>query len=427
MFPTILIVDDEPSIIQSLSGILTDEGFDILTALNGYEALKIIELESPDIVLLDIWMQGIDGIETLKEIKKKNPQLPVLMITGHGSIETAVNATKIGAFDFFEKPLSIDKIILGINNALNFRKLEEENQYLKSKTIQKHSIDGNSPATIKLKQQIAIAAPTDSWILISGQNGTGKKRISRAIHHLSARADYPLIDVNCASIIHKHMEQNLLGYEKGSFKEAKTKFIGNLEMAANGTIYFDEIGNMDLKTQSKLATILQMQKFSRIGGDRQININIRVLASTSKDLEDEIKKGNFLEELYFKLNIIPIIIPPLKKRTEDIPDLVKTFLKKYTKKYKTPPKKITGEALHLLQQYPWPGNIRELKNLVERLSIITSKQTLDVTDIPHPYNNTVDKKSDSVYTLNKLFMYNNIEKAVEIFKKEYNKFHKNRS
>ncbi len=425
MFPTILIVDDEPSIIKSLSGILTDEGFDILTALNGYEALKTIDRESPDLVLLDIWMQGIDGIETLKEIKKKNPQLPVLMITGHGSIETAVNATKIGAFDFFEKPLSIDKVILGINNALNFRKLEEENQYLKSKAIQKHSIDGNSTAITKLKQQIAITAPTDSWILISGQHGTGKKLISRAIHHLSIRANYPLVNVNCTSMIYGYMEKNLLGYEKGAFKEAKTKSIGKLEMAAGGTIYFDEIGNMDLKTQSKLAKILQMQEFSRIGGDRQITINIRIIASTSKDLENEIKKGNFLEELYFKLNIIPINIPPLKKRTEDIPDLVKIFLEKYTKKYNIPKKKITEGALHLLQQYPWPGNIRELKNLVERLSITVSKQTLDTADIPPPYN-TADKKPDAASVSNKLFMYDNIEKAIEVFKKNYNKFHKNR-
>jgi two-component system nitrogen regulation response regulator NtrX len=426
MFPTILIVDDEPSIIKSLSGILTDEGFDILTALNGYEALKTIDRESPDIVLLDIWMQGIDGIETLKEIKKKKPQIPVIMITGHGSIETAVNATKIGAFDFFEKPLSIDKVILGINNALNFRKLEEENQYLKSKAIQKNSIDGNSSAIIELKQQIAIAAPTDSWILISGENGTGKKLIARSIHHLSARADYPLIDVNCTSILHEHMEKNLLGYEKGSFREAKTKSIGKIELAANGTIYFDEIGNLDLKNQRKLAKILQMQTFSRIGGNRQITINIRVLASTSKDLENEIKKGNFLEELYFKLNIIPISIPSLEKRTQDIPILVKTFLEKYTNKYNTPPKKITEGALHLLKQYKWPGNIRELKNLVERLSITVSKQTLDVADIPPPYNIT-DKKSNYVYNSNKLFMYDNIEKAIEEFKKDYNKFHKNRS
>jgi len=298
MFPSILIVDDEKSILKSLSGILSDEGFETITATNGYEALKILESESPDLVLLDIWMPGIDGIDTLKEIKKKSPETQVIMITGHGTFETAVNATKIGAFDFIEKPLSIDKVIVAINNALNFRRLEEENRFLRKKTIEKNSITGNSKPIQDLRKQITITAPTDAWILISGENGTGKELVAKMIHQFSARSDRPLIDVNCAAISGKLIESELLGHEKGAFTGATAKKKGKLELAHQGTLFFDEIGDLGIKTQATLLRILQEKNFQRVGGSRALTADIRVIAATNKNLPKKIKDGRFREDLY---------------------------------------------------------------------------------------------------------------------------------
>lgn len=278
MFPSVLIVDDEPSILHSLSVLLADEGFEVLTASNGYEALKVISSDSPDLVLLDIWMPGIDGIETLKEIKKDNPYIQVVIITGHGTIETAVEATKLGAFGFIEKPLSIDKVIVSINNALNFRRLEEENRYLRKKTIEKHSITGSSPPIQALKKEIAVAAPMDSWILITGENGTGKELVARTIHQLSNRADYPMIVVNCAAIPEELFESELFGHEKGAFTEMTKKNIGKFELAVNGTLFLDEIGDMSLKIQAKILRVLQEQQFNRIGGSRTLSVDIRIIA-----------------------------------------------------------------------------------------------------------------------------------------------------
>jgi two-component system nitrogen regulation response regulator NtrX len=288
MFPSVLIVDDEPSILQTLGGLLSDEGFEVITAPNGYEALKIIDTESPDLVLLDIWMPGIDGIETLKEIRRENPYIQVIIITGHGTIETAVKATKLGAFDLIEKPLSIDKVILSINNALNFRRLEEENRYLRRKTLEKNSIDGHSPLVSTLRKQIDAVAPTDSWVLINGENGTGKELVARTIHQLSSRSEYPLVDVNCAAIPEELIESELFGHEKGSFAGAVTKKIGKFELASNGTIFLDEIGDMSLVTQAKILRVLQEQQFQRVGGSRTLKVSVRVIAASNKDLNNEI-------------------------------------------------------------------------------------------------------------------------------------------
>ena len=385
MFPSILIVDDEPSILQSLSGILSDEGFEVHTASNGYEALKIIEKESPDLVLLDIWMPGIDGLETLKEIKKGNPYIQVIIITGHGNIETAVKATKLGAFDLIEKPLSIDKVIVSINNALNFRRLEEENRYLRKKTIEKNSISGKSAPTEFLRKQIETAAPTETWILITGENGTGKELVARTIHQLSPRANQPLIAVNCAAIPEELIESELFGHEKGAFSGATTKKIGRFEMANNGTIFLDEIGDMSLKTQSKILRVLQEQKFHRVGGGRTLSVNVRVIAASNKGLEEEIEKGSFREDLYHRLNVIPIKVPALRQRCEDIPLLVDIFLAESASQNQTTRKKLTPKALDLLCSYPWPGNVRELKNLLERLTIMVKKDIIENTDIPDSY------------------------------------------
>jgi two-component system nitrogen regulation response regulator NtrX len=416
MFPSILIVDDEASILKALSDILSDEGFETITVSNGYEALKILESESPDLVLLDIWMPGIDGIDTLKEIKKIHPTTPVIMITGHGTIETAVNATKIGAFDFIEKPLSIDKVIVGINNALNFRRLEEENRFLRKKTIEKNSITGNSPAVQELRKQISIAAPTDAWILITGENGTGKELIVRMIHQFSNRSEYPLIDVNCAALSDDIIESELLGHEKGAFTDATAKKRGKLELAHQGTLFFDEIGDLGLKTQAVILRILQEKQFQRIGGSRTLTTDVRVIACTNKDLTKEIDAGRFREDLYYRLNVVPIHVPPLRDRREDIPELVSTLLRQIADKNRTTPKKMATEALKIFEHCTWPGNVRELKNLLDRLSIVVEQDTITADHIPAPYNpkKRTDAGSDTaVFT--PLFEMDRLDEALSNF------------
>jgi len=417
MFPTILIVDDEPAILQSLSGVLLDEGFEVLTAANGYEALKIIEAESPDLVLLDIWMPGIDGIETLKAIKKNNPFIQVIIITGHGTIETAVKATKLGAFDFIEKPLSIDKVVVSINNALNFRRLEEENKYLRKKSIEKNSLTGNSAAIMNIKKQIKVTAPTEAWVLISGENGTGKELVARTIHQLSARSGQPLINVNCAAIPEDSIASELFGHEKGAFTGATNKYRGKFELADKGTIFFDEIGDMSLKTQARILRVLQEQKFHRVGGSRILKVDIRFMASTNKNLEKEIEKGLFREELYYRINVIPVRVPSLKERSDDIPILVETFLNQTAEQSRSKVKKLTDSALEQLQHYPWRGNVRELKNLLERLAIMVPKNVIDVSDLPQAY---CDQVSDlSCPAESHCFELDSFKDAQKKFESEY--------
>ena len=417
MFPSILIVDDEPSILQTLGGLLSDEGFEVTTAANGYEALKIIDTESPDLVLLDIWMPGIDGIETLKEIKKENPTIQVIIITGHGTIETAVNATKLGAYDLIEKPLSIDKVIVAINNALNFRNLEEENKYLRKKSLEKNSINGNSFKTVELKKNIAKAAPTNTWILIIGENGTGKELVARTIHHLSPRADQALIDVSCAAIPEDLIESELFGHEKGVFSETTTKKIGKFELASGGTIFLDEIGDMSLKTQAKILRVLQEQKIQRVGASRTIRVDVRVIAASNKNLEEEIEKGRFREDLFYRLNVFPIEVSPLRQRLDDIPVLVDTFLEEFAVQNRSKRKKITPAALDILSKYAWPGNVRELKNLVERLAIMVDTDAIDSKDIPAAYNLDACLESDSADS--QLFQVDGLREAKLAFEKKF--------
>ena len=382
MFPSILIVDDEPSILQSLSGLLTDEGFEVITANNGYEALKVIDTEAPDLVMLDIWMPGIDGMETLKEIKKNSTALPVIIITGHGNVETAVKATKLGAFDLIEKPLNIDKVIVAINNALNFRRLEEENRYLRKKTIEKHSISGDSEPVQALKMQIATVAPTESWVLIKGENGTGKELVARTIHQLSPRAESPMIDVNCAAIPETLIESELFGHEKGAIAGSSTKKRGKFEIANTGTMFLDEIGDMSLVTQAKILRVLDEKKFQRVGGGRELTTDVRVIAATNKDLEVEIENGTFREDLYYRLNVVPIEVPPLRDRAKDIPALTDIFLAEAAASNREKRKTIAANALDILSKYTWPGNVRELKNLIERLAIMVQKDTITIKDLP---------------------------------------------
>ncbi len=386
MFPTILIVDDEPSIRQSLQGILSDEGFEVTTASNGYEALQQIEADAPDLVLLDIWMPGLDGLETLKEIKKNHPYIQVIMITGHGTIETAVQSTKLGAFDFIEKPLSIEKVIVAINNGLNFRRLEEENRYLRKKTIDKHAITGNSAPIKTLKMTLAKVAPSDSWVLIKGENGTGKELVARNIHHMSQRATKQLIAVNCAAIPEELIESELFGHEKGAFTGANSKMVGKFQLADKGTLFLDEIADMSLKTQAKILRVLQEKQFQRVGGSRTLQVDVRVIAATNKNLEEEIQRGTFREDLYYRLNVVPIEVPCLRDRAEDIDTLVDVFLEEAAHQSKSPKRSMSPDVVKLLKQYSWPGNVRELKNLIERLVIMSTEQLIEVKDLPEPYN-----------------------------------------
>jgi two-component system nitrogen regulation response regulator NtrX len=417
MYPTILIVDDEPSIVQSLSGLLMDEGFEVTTAENGYEALQHVESDSPDLVLLDIWMPGIDGLETLMEIKKHHPHIHVIMITGHGTIETAVQATKLGAFDFIEKPLSFEKVSVAINNALNFRRLEEQNRYLRKKTIEKHSITGQSESVQALKHHLAKVAPTDTWVLIKGENGTGKELVARTIHNLSLRATNPLVDVNCAAIPEELIESELFGHEKGAIASANSKKIGKFELADGGTIFLDEIGDMSLKTQSKILRVLQEKQFQRVGGSRVLEVDVRVIAATNKDLEAEIENGTFREDLYYRLNVIPIEVPPLRERNEDLPMLVDAFLEEAAHKNRIAKKRIPPEVLDLLANHNWPGNVRELKNLIERLVIMVPDDEISAEHLPKPYNPKTGVSG--YYNAEPLFEIESLKIAKQVFEKQY--------
>ncbi|SLM28283.1 Transcriptional regulatory protein ZraR [Desulfamplus magnetovallimortis] len=420
MFPAILIVDDNESIIESLEGILSDEGFEVFHAFNGYEALKMVEQHSPDIILLDIWMPGIDGIETLKEIKNNFPNLPVVMITGHGTIEAAVDATRSGAFDFLEKPLSIDRVIVTINNALNFRKLEEENRYLRKKAIEKHSINGQSSAVQALNLKIMNAAPSDAPVLITGENGTGKELVARTLHQLSKRPEEPFIIVNCAAIPEEHIDSELFGHERGAFPEAHAKNRGKFELASGGTLFLDEIGDMNLKTQAKILRTIESSTFQRVGGGRTIHVDVRLITATNKNLVHEIKHGRFREDLYYRLNVIPVEVPPLRDRLEDIPILVKIFLAACAKENKENEKEITHDALELLKKHDWPGNVRELKNLVERLCIMVTEETISCKDIPEPYNKIADEpRQRELPERRALFAIEKLEDARKAFEKEF--------
>ncbi len=414
MFPSVLIVDDEPSILQTLGGILSDEGFEVMTASNGYEGLKIIEAESPDLVLLDIWMPGIDGIETLKEIRKSYPYVQVVIITGHGNIEMAVKATKLGAFDLIEKPLSIDKVIVCINNALNFRRLEEENRYLRKKAIEKHSITGSSPAVAELRKQIATVAPTDSYILIMGENGSGKELVARTLHHFSPRAEQPLICVNCASIAQEALENELFGQEKIG---ADSKKRGGFELADKGTLFLDEIGDMSLDIQAKILRLLEHQHFQRVGGGRTLKVNVRIISATNKNLEEEITKGNFRQDLYYRLSVIPIVVPPLRDRRQDIPQLIEAFLCDVAAQNKAAKKTISPEALQILSAYSWPGNVRELKNLISRLAVMTPGERIEASDIPAPYN--PEAAHPGLLSVEKLVATDSLDGSILQFEKEF--------
>ncbi len=373
---TILIVDDETSIRQTLEGVLQDEGFKTITAETGEACLSILKEENPDLILLDIWMPGIDGLETLRRIRGINSEQMVLMMSGHGTIQTAVQATKLGAYDFIEKPLSIEKLLLSINNALKIGSLVEENRELKAKIRKEYEIVGESPPIQELKKRIELAAPTSGWVLITGENGTGKELVARAIHGNSLRKEKPFVEVNCAAIPEELIESTLFGHEKGAFTGATNPRKGKFDQAHEGTLFLDEIGDMSSKTQAKVLRILEEHRFERVGGNKNIQVDVRVIAATNKNLQEEIKLGSFRKDLFFRLNVLPLVVPPLRERKEDIPILVNYFLEHFSEKEGKKKKFIGETAMDILIQYSWPGNVRELKNTIERLVIMTPSETI---------------------------------------------------
>jgi len=383
----ILIVDDEISIQESLSGILRDEGYDVSVATNGNAALKIVEEDPPDLIFLDIVMPGMDGIETLKKIKEKHPDIYIIIISAYGTIETAVKAIKYGAFDLIEKPLSLEKVVLTVKHAFDFFQLNRENRLLRQKVFRNFRIDGISSAIKKLENEIDRAAPTNASILITGENGSGKELIAQLIHQKSHRGDKPFIEVNCAAIPDELIESELFGHEKGSFTGASSRKQGKFDLSHEGTLFLDEIGDMSSKTQAKILRILEEQKFERVGGSKTIEVDVRIIAATNKNLEEEIKKGNFREDLYFRINVIPLVVPPLRERKEDIPILANEFLKRYVEELNIEEKKISPEAMDILMRYKWPGNVRELKNFIERLAIMTTDRNIKPKDIPPAIKN----------------------------------------
>lgn len=379
---TVLIVDDERNIRDSLGAVLRDEGFDVAFSESAEDAISEISKGETDAVLLDVWLPGMDGLAALREIKKISPSLPVIMITGHGTVETAVKATKLGAYDFLEKPLSIEKVLLSVDHALEQARLAEENRELKEAGAKKYLILGNSGVMEELKNGIRKVAASNAGVLITGENGTGKELVARNIHLFSLRSDKPFVAVNCAAIPEELIESELFGHERGAFTGAVSAKKGRFDMADKGTLFLDEIGDMSLKTQAKILRILEERSFERVGGTKRQSVDVRVVAATNKNLEEEIKKGNFREDLYYRLNVIPFRVPALRERKGDIPVFVTHFLNEFSLETGRGAHTIGDEALALFMSYDWPGNVRELRNLIERLVIMTPSGEINANDVP---------------------------------------------
>jgi len=382
MKPRILVIDDEAAIRDSMRMILEYEGYESVGAATGEEGIAVVERESIDLVFLDIKMPGMDGLEALGRLKAIAEQLPVVMISGHGTVATAVEATKLGAFDFIEKPLATERILLAIRNALRLSRLSDENQKLVRSIELRHDMVGSSPALRGVLDAVKRAAPTNATVLIRGESGVGKELVARMIHKNSLRARERFVQVNCAAIPDELIESELFGHEKGSFTGATDKQVGKFELADRGTIFLDEVGDMSLKTQAKVLRVLQEGEVERLGSSRTMKVDVRVIAATNKELEQEIEKGQFREDLFFRLSVIPIFVPPLRDRVEDISPLVRHFAEQFTRENNFHPKRFTAEAIAALQRGRWKGNIRELRNTIERVIIMTPGEVVDATDLP---------------------------------------------
>jgi two-component system, NtrC family, nitrogen regulation response regulator NtrX len=379
--PTILIVDDEPGVRSALGGVLRDEGYAVEAVASGEECLERVTRGGIDLIMLDVWLPGMDGLATFARLRERQVDAQVVIISGHGSIESAVRAIKMGAFDFVEKPLSLDKTVLVVANALRQRRLEAENRALRARVDRQFTMVGESAAIRQLREQVAMAAPTNGRVLIYGENGTGKELVARGIHTQSRRRSGQFVEVNCAAIPEELIESELFGHVRGAFTGAVADRRGKFEVADGGTIFLDEIGDMSLKTQAKVLRVLQEQTMEPVGGTSRIRVDARVVAATNKDLQAEIKTGQFREDLFFRLNVIPIFVPPLRERQEDIPLLADHFMAEFAQEYGRRIKRLDAGAIRTLQRYAWPGNVRELRNVIERLMIMVPGDAITTSDL----------------------------------------------
>ncbi len=412
----ILIIDDEQSILESLADILEDEGYRVVTATSAAQGQRVLQEENPDLLILDVWLPDTDGLELLRVLRQESPSLPVIIISGHGTVEMAVEAIKLGAFDFLEKPLSYDRVVVTVANALRFRALEEENLRLRARITGK-GLSGESPAIRRVKTEIERVAPTDATVLIMGESGVGKEVAARMIHELSARRSRPFVELNCAAIPEELIESELFGHEKGAFTGATTVKRGKFELANGGTLFLDEIGDMSLSAQAKVLRVLQEKRFERLGGTRTIEVDVRVIAATNKDLQQEISAGRFRQDLFFRLNVVPIVIPPLRERPEDIPLLVQEFLQELAQHTGLGHKNLEPEVLEALKRYSWPGNVRELRNLIERLVIMASGPKITLQDLPQEiYQGGPSSTSPSQ---DPWFVCDNFKEARQLFEREF--------
>jgi two-component system nitrogen regulation response regulator NtrX len=391
---TILIADDEQAVRASLQRLLEFESYRVVMAADGPAALAAVRDRAIDLALIDIKMPGMDGLEVLSQLHTDHPQLPVVIISGHGTIQTAVEATRLGAFDFVEKPIDADRLLLVIRNGLAQRRLLKENVSLKAAVRQKTQIVGRHPEILKILETIRKVAAANARVLIMGENGTGKEMVARALHELSPRAEEPFVEVNCAAIPEELIESELFGHERGAFTGAVGRRVGKFELADGGTLFLDEVGDMSLNAQAKVLRVLQESVFERVGGTETMRVDVRVIAATNKDLLKASREGSFREDLFYRLNVVPITVPPLRERASDIPLLVEHFLQQTASELGQAPRKVSRAAMERLQEYAWPGNVRELKNLVERMVILSSGPGIEVSDLP---DLAVAEKSEGRY------------------------------
>ncbi|KWT82930.1 sigma-54-dependent transcriptional regulator [Candidatus Magnetominusculus xianensis] len=405
---SVLVIDDEDGIRETLSLIFEDEGFSVSVASSAEEGLEFLSKNAPDVIFLDIWLPGMDGIDALEEIRRLYTAIPVIIISGHGKIEQAVKATKMGAYDFLEKPLSLERVILSAKRAIEHKELIMQNEMLKKDTMQKFVIIGESPAVVNLRKQIEIAGKSNARVLIMGESGAGKELVARNLHLQSDRLNKPFIEVNCVAIPQELIESELFGHEKGSFTGAFEKKKGKFELADEGTLFLDEIGDMSMTTQAKVLRVIETQEFQRVGGSKNIKVDVRIIAATNKDLHKEVKEGKFREDLYFRLNVIPIIVPPLRERRDDLPILIEHFMNTFATEYGKSPRHIEPDAMRILQGHDWPGNVRELKNTLERLFIMTQSRVIKAADVAAFNSSTVD-----------YFAFETLKDARDSFERDY--------
>lgn len=412
----IVIIDDEPDIRSTLTGVLQDEDYEVFSAENVAAGLDLVADKSPDVCFLDVWLPDADGVEALPKFRTRSPSTQFIMISGHSTIEAAVRATSLGAVDFLEKPLGLEKVLLAVQNALKMRRLTVENENLRGRFESRYQLIGESNAMQRVREQVDRVARTQATVLITGENGTGKENVSRAIHLGSTRKSAPFVALNCAAIPEELIESEMFGHEKGAFTGAHSAHRGKFELAHRGTLFLDEVGDMSLKTQSKLLRVLQDQRFERVGGARSISVDVRVVAATNKDLRAEIAAGRFREDLYYRLNVIPIELPPLRERGHDIVLLARHFLGEYCLENSTSMKTIAPSAEAVLLVHSWPGNVRELKNLMERLSILASGPVVVDKDLKHCGLATVESLPASC---DEIFLENDFRSARNRFEKEF--------